>query len=286
MKKFVLISAMVCTLMLSGCFDGKDDANEPNNNIEETEISTQLLENNSESENNNVENEEEEMKEVLNKMVTDYEIDQFAMPEKGEEIAVIKTSMGDITVRFFPQAAPKAVENFVTHAKDGYYDNVTFHRVIKDFMIQSGDPKGDGTGGESIWGVPFENEVNAHLRNYRGALCMANAGPDTNGSQFYIVQNKKIDDDSLSFINQSIEVADEELKDGLKYGDLFPQKYMEKYKEIGGYPSLDLSYTVFGQVIDGMDVVDKIAECETDKTNDKPLEDITVTTIEVTKYNG
>ena len=78
---------------------------------------------------------------------------QLSEPNNGDPIAVIKTSMGDITVRLFPQYAPKAVENFTTHAKNGYYDGVIFHRVIENFMIQSGDPTGTGTGGESIWGT-------------------------------------------------------------------------------------------------------------------------------------
>lgn len=103
--------------------------------------------------------------------------------------AELVTTMGNIKIRLFPQFAPKTVENFVTHAKDGYYNNTKFHRVIKDFMIQGGDPKGDGTGGTSIWQAPFEDEVNDILHNFRGALSMANAGSNTNGSQFFIVQN-------------------------------------------------------------------------------------------------
>ena len=99
--------------------------------------------------------------------------------------------MGDITVRFFKDEAPKAVENFITHAKEGYYDGLTFHRVINDFMIQGGDPKGDGTGGESIWGTKFEDEFSDNLHNFRGALSMANAGTNTNGSQFFIVQSSQ-----------------------------------------------------------------------------------------------
>ena len=102
--------------------------------------------------------------------------------------AVIKTNHGDIKVQLFEKEAPMTVENFIRLAKKGYYDNTTFHRVISDFMIQGGDPKGDGTGGESIWGHPFEDEFSNKLFNLRGALSMANSGPNTNGSQFFIVQ--------------------------------------------------------------------------------------------------
>ncbi len=157
---------------------------------------------------------------------------QTSLPNAGDEIAIISTPKGDITIRFFPDQAPKAVENFITHAKDGYYDGIIFHRVITDFMLQGGDPLGNGTGGESIWGEPFEDEFDANLKNIRGALSMANAGPKTNGSQF--------------FINQ--------------VDNLY----------------LDNKHTVFGQVIEGMDVVDAIASVEKGP-GDKPLEDITMT---------
>ena len=102
-------------------------------------------------------------------------------------VATMKTSMGEITLRFFPEIAPRAVENFERLAKQGYYDGVIFHRVIEGFMIQSGDPLGTGYGGKSIWGVNFENEVHPdHLFDRKGILAMANAGKDTNGSQFFI----------------------------------------------------------------------------------------------------
>src|SRR5690606_26359618 len=89
---------------------------------------------------------------------------------------------------------PKTVENFTTHAEKGYYNGVSFHRVIKDFMIQGGDPTGTGSGGESIWGGDFEDECTQEAFPYYGSLCMANAGPHTNGSQFFIVELKAPDD--------------------------------------------------------------------------------------------
>ncbi|MCL2884520.1 MAG: peptidylprolyl isomerase [Oscillospiraceae bacterium] len=102
--------------------------------------------------------------------------------------AIIHTSMGDITIKLFTDQAPKAVENFLTHAANRYYDGVIFHRVIPDFMVQGGDPTGTGRGGESIWGEPFADECRSTLPCVRGALAMANAGPGTNGSQFFIIQ--------------------------------------------------------------------------------------------------
>ncbi|KEY65585.1 hypothetical protein S7711_09245 [Stachybotrys chartarum IBT 7711] len=104
--------------------------------------------------------------------------------------AILHTSHGDIYIRLFPDAAPKAVENFVTHAKSGYYNNTIFHRVIRKFMIQCGDPLGDGTGGESIWGREFEDEFSSLKHDRPYTVSMANAGPNTNGSQFFITTEK------------------------------------------------------------------------------------------------
>ncbi|KAF2708566.1 hypothetical protein K504DRAFT_380123 [Pleomassaria siparia CBS 279.74] len=104
--------------------------------------------------------------------------------------ATIHTTYGDITIRLFPEAAPKAVENFVTHSRNGYYNNIIFHRVIRKFMIQTGDPEGNGTGGESIWGKEFEDEFSTLKHDKPFTVSMANAGPNQNGSQFFITTEK------------------------------------------------------------------------------------------------
>src|SRR5699024_7200751 len=101
--------------------------------------------------------------------------------------AIMHPNKGSITLNLFPELAPKAVENFIGLEKDNYYNGIIFHRVISDFMIQGGDPTGTGMGGESIWGEQFEDEFTSSLFNIRGALSMANSGPNTNGSQFFIV---------------------------------------------------------------------------------------------------
>lgn len=189
-------------------------------------------------------------------------IAQLDMPSKGEKIAVMKTNMGDIKIRLFPEVAPKAVENFIGHAENGYYDGLIFHRVIKDFMIQGGDPTGTGRGGESIYGHSFEDEFDLSARNYRGALSMANAGPNTNGSQFFIVQAKNVDE---GLISQMLELADRG----------FPAEVTENYKKVGGTPWLDFKHTVFGQVFEGMDVVDAIAAAEVG-FQDKPVDDVII----------
>ena len=196
---------------------------------------------------------------------------QLEMPKKGEEIAIIKTNFGDIKIRLFPNIAPKAVENFITHSQNGYYDGVTFHRVIEDFMIQGGDPEGTGRGGQSIWGSPFEDEFHVDYHNIRGAVSMANAGANTNGSQFFIVQKKDVEED---FIQQMEKI-------GAEGG--YPEAVVEAYKKYGGTPWLDYKHTVFGQVFEGMDVVDEIAGVEVGP-QDRPLEDVIIETIEIVKY--
>ncbi len=187
--------------------------------------------------------------------------------QQGDIVAVMKTTMGEIKILLFPDAAPKAVENFTTHAKNGYYNGIIFHRVIPDFMIQGGDPTGTGRGGESIWGRSFEDEFNVDYHNIRGALSMANAGPSTNGSQFFIVQANEVDAGLLSQMEQ---LADRG----------FPTECVNDYKALGGTPWLDFKHTVFGQVVDGMDVVDAIATVKTG-FGDKPLEDVVILGIDV-----
>lgn len=188
---------------------------------------------------------------------------QLNLENQQGPTAVLKTNQGEIKIQLFPEQAPMTVENFIRLAQKGYYDGTIFHRVISDFMIQGGDPEGNGTGGESIWGHPFEDELSRELFNIRGALSMANSGPNTNGSQFFIVQNKNM---PKRYIKQ-MEPAG------------YPKEIVHAYKQ-GGTPWLDGRHTVFGQVITGMDVVDKIAKSKKDKM-DKPLEDITIESIQV-----
>lgn len=152
--------------------------------------------------------------------------------------AVIKTNLGDMSVEFFTDDAPITVNNFISLSKDGYYDNVIFHRVISGFMIQGGDPSGTGHGDYGKYpGYKFDDELNKQIPYEKGILAMANAGPNTNGSQFFIMH---VD-----------------------------------------YP-LPYSYTIFGQVVDGFDVIDKIASVETD-SSDKPTTDVVIRTVEITE---
>ena len=150
----------------------------------------------------------------------------------GKHTVVLETTLGPVTLELDADAAPKTVTNFITLAKAGYYDGLIFHRVIPGFMIQGGDPNGNGTGGESIYGETFEDEEN-DLEMVRGAIAMANRGLDTNGSQFFIVTAEAT-------------------------------------------PWLQGKHTIFGKVVKGQDIVDKIVAVPRN-TRDMPLEPVTFT---------
>lgn len=189
---------------------------------------------------------------------------QLQKQVEGSITAVMHTTKGDITLRLFPDIAPKTVANFVGLAKQGYYDGIIFHRVISDFMIQGGDPTGTGMGGESIYGEKFEDEFSMEAYNFNGALSMANAGPNTNGSQFFIVSAKHVPANMLG---------------QLEAGG-WPKEAIEAYAKNGGTPWLDQRHTVFGQVIDGMDVVYSIENVDKNG-QDRPLEDVKITAISI-----
>ncbi len=244
---------------------------------------------------------------------------QQEMPQKGDQVVIMHTSMGDIAIRLFPEAAPKAVENFVTHAKDGYYDGLTFHRVIQDFMIQGGDPNGTGTGGESFWGKAFEDEFDQKLMNIRGSLAMANSGVNTNGSQFFINTSGQTGQDVAALKQQAQSNYDQQYNYYKMmyeyYGDAVkgeyptldrfiaanggiaaprpedvPDEVWAAYAKHGGNIHLDGAWrasgghTVFGQVYDGLeDVVVAIEAVETDD-NDKPKTAVTITGIEIKTF--
>ncbi|OTN90489.1 hypothetical protein A5819_002989 [Enterococcus sp. 7E2_DIV0204] len=240
-KKFIAATALLTTLVLFSACGPKNEKKTADSSAAETKTSESV---------------------DLNAL----ELPQLSETvSEDEDLVEMVTTEGSIEIKLFPKQAPKTVENFITHAKDGYYDNVLFHRVIENFMIQGGDPKGDGTGGESIWNGSFDDEISNQLYNIRGALSMANAGKDaqgngTNGSQFFIVQNS------------------DDMSDGL-LKDYYPEKIIDAYKK-GGTPHLDGKHTVFGQVTKGMDVVDKIAAAETAE-QDKPKKDIRIEKINI-----
>ncbi len=194
-------------------------------------------------------------------------VPQLAGPKEGDTIAIFDTSYGTFKAVLFPQYAPKTVENFVALAKQGYYDGLLFHRIVANFVIQTGDPTGVGNGGESATGNFVKDEFTDDLHHYGGALGMANAGPDKNTSQFYVANNTTVEKNTLEKMTT------------LGYS----AAVIEGYKSFGGVPALDFRYTVFGQVYEGMDVVNKINAVEVDK-DDRPVKDIVVNSVTVEIY--
>ena len=200
MKKFICLAAM-CVMAFTACSTDKTaEGGNAETGVQEENAATDKEKEDIDAE---VDAEYDEFKNDL--LTTTADMPQFSDMVDGETIAVIKTNKGDIKVRFFPEEAPKAVENFISLAESGYYDGVIFHSVINDFMIQGGDPDGDGTGGESAFGGKFEDEFSSKLYHFRGALSMANSGADTNGSQFFIEQKKDITEGYFDYVNQVVE---------------------------------------------------------------------------------
>jgi cyclophilin family peptidyl-prolyl cis-trans isomerase len=214
---------------------------------------------------------------------------------KGEELAVMHTNYGDITLRFFPEEAPLAVENFITQAKNGFYDGLVFHRVIDGFMIQGGCPNGAGNGGESIYreGLGLERSFNLH--HFRGALAAAHSGPGrTIGTQFYIVQSPQITQSMAEYFRFLTTVQDEtagEFSDGrhIYVRDVWNTDMLEHFINHGGTTHLDwqwnnggYGHTVFGHVVSGMETVDSIAGTET--MRERPIEDVIIESISFIVY--
>lgn len=261
-KILSILAIIILLFVLTGCNNGNDSSE---NKIISKNDNTTKTEDNSDKE-------EKTINDIDFKIAAEK---QMSLPEDGETIAIMHVKdFGDIKFKFFDKIAPKAVENFLTHAKEGYYNGLTFHRIINEFMIQGGDPLGNGTGGESIWGKGFGPELNYELVPYRGSLCMAMSSlPNSIGSQFFITQANYSENMENAMVNAG-----------------YPKSLIEQYKNYGGYLSLYLQYTVFGQVFEGMDVVDKIAAVETEisvgNEKSKPVKDIIIENIEVTTYKA
>ncbi len=247
---------------------------------------------------------------------------QLQLPAEGETIAIIHTSVGDLHLRLFPEAAPKAVENFITLASQKYYDGLVFHYAREGHGVQGGSPDGNGAVGESIYtdtlNKTFEDEFDSKLLNLRGAVAMANGGPDTNGSQFFINQATATDfgtresytDENIDLLYQKIYLryleergADfsniygtwQDLKTVLHTEtyvyDWVPEEVWTIYVQRGGNISLDGAWrkegghTVFAQVFKGLDVVDAMVAVETDGEH-KPVTEITIQSVEVTTFKA
>ena len=338
MKKFVIATA-VCLIAISGCANNGGQENLGETNAGTAEQQTGNIVEGSVADEVVAESAQTEQQEA-NPNEPDFEIPdgsgffdllgdppvlmQFQPIETGEELVVFHTNHGDITLRLFPDEAPLLVENFLTHARDGYFDGVIFHRVIEDFMIQGGDPLGTGMGGDNIWerrlfaipmffplygtvmdmedmfqmffGQPYGDDLmldlpSTNLFHFRGALAMAHAGGSM-GSQFYIVHSSMPHPMTSAQRDFTLQVL-------ARYGEV-PNEFIrhmdevvQVYERYGGTPHLDwwwefgLAHPVFGHVVYGMDVVDQIAAVETVAPAEgdfRPVEDVIIESISFIIY--
>ncbi|MDD5924168.1 MAG: peptidylprolyl isomerase [Clostridia bacterium] len=296
MKKTSLIALLIAIALTSAFFAGCSDNKNTDSKASDVDSTSQVSSTSA----------------PVEKTLIDEDFPQMAAPKNGDTIAILHTSLGDIKMKFFPDEAPKTVENFITHAKDGYYDGLTFHRVMEGFMIQGGDPNGNGTGGESIWGDSFEDEFSENVVNVYGSVAMANSGANTNGSQFFINQshspesidwdsiaeNLKQFEDYLESLKGQYSDADIDLYKQQSYNAFFDpslvpdniklmyEKYGGNYFLDGAFNTINRGHAVFAQVFDGMDVVNAIAAVEVDADSSKPINDVIINSIEITEYNG
>ena len=199
----------------------------------------------------------------------------FTAPEKDEEIVVLTVKdYGQIKIKLFPEESPKGVENFKKLVEEGFYDELIFHRVVKDFVIQTGDPKGDGTGGRDAWGgTGFDQTISGKLCHTVGAVAYAiNPNERLNKSQFYIVTGKEVTDQTFTDLKNV-------------YSMNFSPYIQRLYKKIGGQPFLDQGYEIFGQVIEGLDICQQIQNVPVN-SNSKPKTQVLLQKAEIVKYDG
>lgn len=198
----------------------------------------------------------------------------FTEPAPDEEVAVLTVrDYGDVTIKLFPDQSPMGVENFKTLVQQGYYDELIFHRVVKDMVIQSGDPKGDTTGGDDCWGTNgFQQTISPSLFHVTGAVGYAPSSEHLNKSQYYIVTGSEVTPELFDLIKT-------------KYGKLFDKTVSDLYYKWGGQPHLDGDYEIFGQVIGGLDICLEIQNAEVG-ANDKPKSQIVVERAVIQPYAG
>ncbi len=202
--------------------------------------------------------------------VGNLKLEQVQMPRKGEEIAVITTNMGEIKMRLFPEIAPKAVENFKTLVREGFYDGIKFTRIEDNFLIQIGDNP-DYPEGKSIFGEFYEDEYDLNYRHITGSVGLAKREENKNHSNFYIIVQDGIEEEYM----EAMKEYDEEG---------YPKDVIKAYEALGGVPRLDLRYTVFAQVFYGLDTVREINSVDVIPGTSEPIEDVFIEKVKIVIY--
>ena len=279
MKKWWILLLCLSVVLLSGCSNGAT----PDSNIAAhvLEAGNEIIP-------------MEQLTPVANGKAVGY---QLEAPEKGEEIAVITMADGQsFKLRFFPDEAPKAVYNFKKHALAGYYNGLSFHRIIQNFMIQGGDPDGSGRGGASVWETYFKDEFATNLLNITGAVSMANRGADTNGSQFFINTPGDSRPNWENYEQAYAVYKTNPERFTAQYGktinmEKVTQEVKGLYDQQGGNPHLDGAYctiqeghTVFAQVFEGMDVVNALSKSPVDSDGYTPVDPVVISKVEILVY--
>ena len=292
------LAAILCMVMASAAMtscgkhlevddDSKDTSVSDNQSPEETTAPAGDNQESTTGENSgSMDNKTIDISRVADRSVPDIDTEKsdvknFTAPEVGDDIIIMKFKGydGEVKIRLFPEYAELGVENFVGLAEKGYYDGLTMHRVMADFMIQGGDPLGTGTGGESLWGDKFDGGTSDKLTHAAGTIAYANSGStSTDGSQFYIVTGETYDNDYLSLLESK--------------GYSFSDDIKKILASAGGAPWLDGGYTVFGQVYEGLDIIFAIQDVEVYQGNamnpevSTPVEPVVIEYVKVGKYDG
>ncbi len=289
------LAAIFCTVLaasaLTSC--GKhlevddSDSNDKSVSDEESTKAPSLDEESTKAPSSGTDNKTIDLSRFTDRSVPDIDLENssvknFTTPEIGDDIIIMKFQgyEGEVKIRLFPEYAELGSENFVGLSEKGYYDGLTFHRIMADFMIQGGDPLGTGTGGESLWGDKFDGGTDPNVIHASGAIAYANSGSTaTNGSQFYIVTGEKYTKDYLDQI-------------AAYNGSQFSDDAAEVYSTTGGAAFLDGSYTVFGQVYQGLDIIYAVQDLPVHQGNafssevSTPDEPVVLEYVKVGKYEG
>ena len=206
---------------------------------------------------------------------SEVEFIQFEEPEDGQTIAIIKTNMGDMTAVLYPEYAPNTVDNFINRANDGYYDNTKIFGIYQSYFAATGSSSEDGTTGASNDGELIPNECTPKLWPFKGALCSYSHVTGYGDSRYIICNTLEFDDKAFEEIRAVLDKNKEQL---------FPEELIAAWAEHGAIPQYSGMFTVFGQIIDGMDVFEDIMNVGFDSETGRPNEDIIIYTVEITEY--
>lgn len=208
---------------------------------------------------------------------TQMELIQFEEPYEGQPLAVIETSLGTIRAVLYPEYAPNTVDNFVNRANEGFYDGKDIYALVENAFFLTGAYNEEGTQGYTNDGEPIANEYSVNLWTFRGALCSYNGRAGYGDSRFFVINDKKLTEDEIAQL-RSFQDADGNQK--------LPEELITAFIEKGSVAHFAGCYTVFGQAIDGFDVIEEICGAERDESTARPLNEIKLISVRITEYHA